>query len=198
MASWKIFKEHWVVISLYLALSVFFLAGGLWSALIYGSVVKAQTTVVLENAVEGVALLPNGSLELTFNIDAVNPTQFRLNIVSLDWSVYLTNSTSRTEPVISLAHVYVGSTIGANVSSGRTQTYSYAAFVSNPATLSKIRGFLNYSAAEGHSYTLESAPYIHEFRFYAWIDDFTHNYDTEEYLNELVRIDTRYITGGTT
>lgn len=197
MASWKIFKEHWIVISLYLALSVFFLAGGLWSALMYGSVVKAQTTVVLENAVEGAALHANGSLELTFSIDAVNPTQFRLNIISIDWSVYLTNSTSRTEPIISLAHVYVGS-IGANVSSTNTSKYSFAAFVSNPATLSKIRGFLNYSAAEGHTYTLESAPYIHEFRFLAWIDDFTHNYDTEEYLNELVRIDTRYITGGTT
>jgi hypothetical protein len=197
LASWKILKEHWGVISLYLALSVFFLAGGLWSALMYGSVVKAQTTVVLENPVEGVTLLPNGSVELTFSIDAVNPTQFRLNIISLDWSVYLTNSTSRTEPVISLAHVYAGSA-GANVSSKKTQTYSYVAFVSNPGTLSKIRGFLNYSAAEGHPYTLESAPYIHEFRFLAWIDDFTHNYDTEEYLNELVRIDTRYITGGTT
>jgi hypothetical protein len=198
LASWKIFKERWVVISLYLALSVFFLVAGLWSAFTYGSVVKAQTTVVLENAVEGVTLLPNGSLELTFSIDAVNPTQFRLNIISLDWSVYLTNSTSGTEPVISLANVYVGSTIGANISSEKTKTYSYAAFVSSPAALSEIRGFLNYSAAEGHTYTLESAPYIHEFRFLAWIDDFTHNYDTEEYLNELVRIDTRYITGGTT
>jgi hypothetical protein len=198
LTSWKIFKERWIVVSLYLVLSVFFLAGGLWSALMYGSVVKTQTTVVLENPVEGVTLHPNGSLELTFSIDAVNPTQFRLNIISLDWSVYLTNNTSRTEPVISLAEVYVGSTIGANVPNKNTTTFSYAAFVSNPAMLSKIRGFLNYSAAEGHAYTLESAPYIHEFRFYAWIDDFTHNYDTEEYLNELVRIDTRYITGGTT
>ncbi|HIJ17055.1 MAG TPA: hypothetical protein HA364_04680 [Thermoplasmata archaeon] len=192
MALLKSAKEHWFSVTLYALFSAFFLVAGVLSASTYVSVVSTQNKVLLENASFSADELENGSVEITFSIDLVNPSRYDLKMQSIVWEAFVTNGTSGTGWYIPVGSAYTGPTSYVEVPSGDTMTFSYSSLVSDPETLAKLNGLVNYSALEGEHLTLETLPYIHEFYTVAWMGDFKHDYLREMYLNEIVKVQLEY------
>jgi hypothetical protein len=196
MVSLKDLKDHWFSTSLYLIFFLFFLMAGVTSALTYGAVVRVQEQATLENASYDAQLLDNGSIEITFTITLSNPSRYTLHLYTTAWTVRVMNTTGQGGQSITLATEYIGPTVELTVPAKGNRTFDYATVVSDPNLLSELRGFINYSSSLGHDYTLSTIPYEHEFAVLAWIGEFKHDYVREAYLNDLVTLDVRYVSGG--
>lgn len=185
-------RERWFSVALYAMFSAFFLVAGIFSASTYVNVVGAQDRVLLEHASFGAEELADGSLEIRFSIDLVNPSRYDLAMQSVAWEAFVVNGTSGPGWYIPVASDYIGPTAFVEVPSKDRKTFEYVAVVSDAGTLAKLRGFIDYSSGQGEDYTLGTLPYTHEFYVVAWIGDFKHDYLREMYLNDLVKIQLEY------
>ena len=185
-------KKHWVFVTLYVVLSLFFLGAAVGSALTYSSVVKVQEQVVLGSTTHSEEVLQNGTLFISFSIDVVNPSRFDIQVNSVSWYVKVYNGTEPHRYAMQLAEDYIGSTEGKEIASKSTGTLYFTAYVTDPVILSALNGFINYSASGGTVYTLAALPFVHEFDMIGYLAGFEHNYLRERYLNDLVRIELRY------
>jgi len=192
----KEFRKRWFVTTLSAAAGLFFLVALLYSGLTYVRVMDARTGVELRDAVESAELLANGSLRVGITIELYNPSAYSLRLNSISWSVRIDNTTT-TPLYIPVTTDYTSAAAGVVAESHSTLSLEYEKIVSDPEKLAAIRGFVNHSAASGDDYTLETVPYLHDFRVVAWIDNFDHDYQyyRELYLNDMVRIERSYYGG---
>lgn len=191
--SWKAgLRKHWIAVTLYLMLSLFFLGAAIDSARTYSSVVGAQDRVVLANAFHEEAVLANGTILTSFKIDLVNPTEYDFEVASVTWYVKVYNESNGPSPYIQLGRDYTGPTEGMEVPASALTTLDFQAFVSDPITLMRLQGFINYSKTQGTTYTLYNLPYTYELSFRAFMKEFKHDYFREQYLNDLVMVDLFY------
>lgn len=168
-----------------------------WSALNYVNVIDARENIALSDADESAELLDNGTLEIGFSINVRNPSNYKLMVASVSWSVKLDVSELGEAQFLPLGNAYKGTTDVLVVSVSEVKPFDYVAYISNPATLATMQDLLDYYADQGEDYTLETLPYLHDFRVTAWLDDFRHDYQYsgELYLNEMVRITLGYYEG---
>ena len=192
MVHWDDLRKHWFTVTLCVAFSLFFLVSGIISSMTYSSVVSVQREDKLENPSYSVSLLSNGSLRITFNITLANPSRYTLHLSTATWSVMVQNSSAGSNRLIPIDTAYAGPTAYITVPAKDERIFSYDIVVFDPETLTNLMGFVNYSAQTGHSYTLETIPYYHQFEASAWIGEFGHNYLRESYLNDIVTIVLRY------
>jgi hypothetical protein len=174
------------------AFSLFFLISGIISSMTYSFVVSVQREDKLENPLFSASLLSNGSLRITFNITLSNPSRYILHLSTVTWSVMVHNSSGGSNRTIPIDTAYAGPTAYITVPAKDERVFGYDIVVSDPETLADLMGYVNYSAQTGHSYTLETIPYYHQFEASAWIGEFGHNYLRESYLNDIVTIDLTY------
>jgi hypothetical protein len=192
MIQWDDLRKHWFTTTLCVAFSLFFLVSGIISSMTYSSVVSVQRDDKLENPSYSANLLSNGSLRITFNITLANPSRYILHLSTVTWSVMVQNSSAGSNRLIPIDTAYAGPTAYITVPAKDERIFSYDIVVFDPETLTDLMGFVNYSAQTGHSYTLETIPYYHQFEASAWIGEFGHNYLRESYLNDIVAIVLRY------
>jgi len=202
---WKVFdtgvltdlKERWFVTTLCVVSALVFVGALGWSARNYANVIDARENVVLTDVDESAELLDNGSLELAFSVNLRNPSAFGLSIATLSWSVKLNVSAMGETYYLPLGSAYKGPTESLIIAVAEVRTFEYHVFVSDPIVLSSLHDFVNYSNDHGEDFTIETAPYIHDFRLTAWMGEFQHDYQYygELYLNDMVRIDLGYYEG---
>jgi hypothetical protein len=113
-------------------------------------------------------------------------------VYTLSWYAKLENASNPDEKVIPVGEDYVGPTQYLEVPARTTLNYTLWFEVDDPATLSKLFGFINYSQGLGQSYTLETLPYMHDFSIMLMIGEFEHEYLREAYLNNLVTVNLTY------
>lgn len=157
----------------------------------YSGVVRTQSHVALSGP-EMATQVQNGSLDISFSIKVQNPSSYVLHIQSVSWFVYLMNGTTGPGHLTTLGTDYIGPTLGFTISKASEREFTFHGIVSDRALISKIQGFVNYSKTQGHDYTLEGVPYLHQFSLVASIGDFKHDYLRELYLNDLVTVDLTY------
>jgi hypothetical protein len=192
MVHWDDLKKRWFTVALCVAFSLFFLISGIISSMTYSFVVSVQREDKLENPLFSASLLSNGSLRITFNITLSNPSRYILHLSTVAWSVMVHNSSGGSNRTIPIDTAYAGPTAYITVPAKDERVFGYDIVVSDPETLADLMGYVNYSAQTGHSYTLETIPYYHQFEASAWIGEFGHNYLRESYLNDIVTIDLTY------
>jgi hypothetical protein len=192
MVHWDDLKKRWFTVALCVAFSLFFLISGIISSMTYSFVVSVQREDKLENPLFSASLLSNGSLRITFNITLSNPSRYILHLSTVTWSVMVHNSSGGSNRTIPIDTAYAGPTAYITVPAKDERVFGYDIVVSDPETLADLMGYVNYSAQTGHSYTLETIPYYHQFEASAWIGEFGHNYLRESYLNDIVTIDLTY------
>lgn len=197
MSTMTEFKEHWFVTLLCVIAALIFLVSLVLSGVNYIRVIDARENVVLAGAEESADLMPTGTLYIGFRAELRNPSSFDLVISSVSWSAKVDISILGGPLFLPLATVYNGSAGQLVVKAGTTTVFEYYEAVSDPTLLSQIQSYINASKAEGDAYTIETVPYIHDFRVTAWIEDLRHDYEYsgESYLNEIVRLDLRYYGG---
>jgi hypothetical protein len=188
VAQWDDLRKHWFTVTLCVAFSLFFLVSGIVSSMTYSSVVRVQTEDKLESPSYSASLLSNGSLRITFNITLANPSRYSLHLSTVVWSVMVQNFSAGSNRLIPIDTAYAGPTAFITVPAKDERIFSYDIVVLDPGTLTDLRGFVNYSAQTGHSYTLETIPYYHQFEASAWIGEFGHDYLRESYLNDMIMI----------
>lgn len=194
MPSMKSIREHWVTVILYTIFSVFFLVCSVVSASTYSAVVRTQRDVALVDPTHAVSVLPNGSLELEFTITFQNPSRYVLHSQTMSWYATLENGTTGPGSTIILGSAYEGPTSGLRVLPRSEKNFSFTSIVSDPAVIARLNGFINYRTGLGHTYTLETIPYVYKFAFIAAIGEFKNDYLRENYLNELVTVEVMYIS----
>ncbi|MBN1678578.1 MAG: hypothetical protein JW880_08575 [Candidatus Thermoplasmatota archaeon] len=192
MRLWKSVRRHWFSVMLYTAFSVFFLAASLLSAATYVHVVDAHERIHLEEASHSASILPNGTLLITFSIEIANPTRYDVSLYTVSWEAVVFNGTSGPTWIIPVASEYRGSSESPLVPAGSDMAFSYSSHVTDPLTLHRLKGYINYTVSQGGSVTLETLPYVHGFTAYGWLGDFEHEYLREFYLNDLARITLDY------
>ena len=185
-------KKHWVTVTLYLVFSLFFVGACLVSANTYSAIAQAQRDISLQNPEFDAEIVQKGHLNVSFNVQLYNPSRYTLHVYTLSWYAKLENASSPDERVIPVGEDYVGPTQYLKVPARTTLNYTLWYEVSDPATLAKLFGFVNYSQGLGQSYTLETLPYIHDFSIMLIIGEFEHEYLREGYLNDLVTVDLTY------
>ncbi|MGQ9587230.1 MAG: hypothetical protein ACUVT7_02455 [Thermoplasmata archaeon] len=185
-------KEHWVTGTLYVLFSLFFLWACLVSANTYGAIAQAQRDVCLQNADFDAEIVTKGHLNISFAVQLNNPSRYELHVYALSWYAKLENLSSQNSQVIPVGEKYVGPTQYLEVPAKTTVNYSMWSIVSDPETLSKLFGFINYSKGLGEDYTLETLPYVHDFSIMLMIGSFEHEYLREGYLNDLVTVRLTY------
>lgn len=181
-------RGRWFATLLYAFFCVFFVVASVISVSTYVSVVDAQERVRLENISQGASLLPNGTLLITFSVDIVNPSRYDVDFYGVNWEVVVPNGTSGPGWLIPVAGEYWGSGASPTLLARSEITLEYESLVWDPTTLSRLRGFVNYSNSQGGSLTLETVHYGHWFVANGWLGDFEHEYLREFYLNDLVKI----------
>ena len=181
-------KKHWVTVTLYIVLSLFFLGACLVSMNTYGAIAEAQQDIRLQNPYYDAEIVQHGNLNVSFSVEVANPSRYTLHIYTLSWYATLVNSSSTTDRITSIGEDYVGPTKYFEIPAKTTVNLTYWSIVSDPTVFSKLFGFINYSAGLGQSYTLETLPYTHVFSVMAFIGEFEHEYTREGYLNDLVTV----------
>jgi hypothetical protein len=194
MAIFERVRKHWITVGMYVVFSLFFLTACIVSANTYGAVAQAQRDVVLESPVEAADIVSHGDLNVSFSIQLHNPSKYTLHVYTLSWYAKLVNASSPSGSVIPVGEDYSGPTHYLEVPAKTTLTYTFWSVVSDPETMEKLNGFINYSKSLGTDYTLETLPYEHSFSIIAMIGDFQHDYVREGYLNDLVTVELGYST----
>lgn len=185
-------KKHWVTATLYLVFSLFFVVACLVSANTYSAIAQAQRDISLLNPGFDADIVQKGHLNVSFNVQLYNPSRYTLHVYTLSWYAKLENASSLDAKVIPVGEDYVGPTQYLEVPARTTLNYTLWFEVDDPATLSKLFGFINYSQGLGQSYTLETLPYMHDFSIMLMIGEFEHEYLREAYLNNLVTVNLTY------
>jgi len=188
-------KRHWFSVMLYSIFAVFFLVASLISAATYVSVVDAQERIELVRPSHSASLLSNGTLFVSFSIDIVNPTRHDVSLYMMNWEVEVVNGTSGPGWLIPVTGEYKGPGTSPLVPARSEMTFDYESYVSDPVTLSKLNGYVNYTNGLGGSIDLETVPYTYTLTCLGWLGDFEHEYLREFYLNDLVRINLMYSSG---
>ena len=191
------FRRKWFVSSLTAAAAIFFTAALVVSAMNYVSVMDTRESVRFQEATEHAELLTNGSVAISLKIVLDNPSSEPLSVSSLNWVVRVLNETGTETtyiPVINRAGVLQEYQ---EIPSRTVFTLELEAIVSSPETLSSLTGFVNHSSSPGEDTTLADIPYTHDLRLIAWIDDYDHDYaySKEAYLNDMVKLELRYLMG---
>jgi hypothetical protein len=191
------FRRHWFVTTLCVATAMTFSVALIASSVNYVRVVDAREGAVLADAVESAEVLSNGSLRVGISIEFRNPSKYDISISTVSWTVKIDLSGTGDAPFLPVARAYKGTTELLILDAGETMELEYEAIVSEPGLLSRIEAYINASAEAGNDYTLETIPYIHDFRLTGWIGDFRHDYQYsgELYLNDMVRIERAYYSG---
>ncbi len=171
--------------------SVVFLVLLALSGIAYSNVTLAQQRIVLENPERIAEVKGNGSLFIGFAVRISNPTGFHIHVSSINWYSQLRNG---SKDPIHLADNYTAENVGLIILPRAHTDLSLGWYVSS-ATLAQVKGFINYSASIGESYTLSTVPYEHSFVFKGWLDDYKHDYYRENYLNGLVTVSLEYSYG---
>ncbi len=192
MSILEMVRGHWVTVTLYVVMSLFFLGACLVSMNTYGAIAQAQHDIRLENPHYDAEIVRHGHLNISFSVQLVNPSRYTLHVNTFSWYASISNSSSPTDRVIPVAEEYVGPTQYVEIEPKTTLNLTYWTIVSDPALLSKLFGFINYSLGQVESYTLETLPYVHEFTASMVIGEFEHDYVRERYLNFLVTAELRY------
>jgi len=180
-----------VALVLTLILALVFLSFSVLSAMTYSQVIVAQQKIVLENPVRSASVLANGTVKIEFSVSIVNPSGYVIHVTTLSWHTQVDNSTGKP-PVIPLANEYYSANSALTISAKETRKYVFDAYISDRSTLTALKGYVNFSNAQGHNITLSTAQYSHNFDIRGWLDGFKHDYFREEYLNQLVDIDLPY------
>jgi hypothetical protein len=190
-------RKSWFVTTLSVVAAAFFSVALVYSAATYVSVTDARQGIELRDAVEGVELLENGSLELSLTVVLDNPSSQRLTVYSIYWNVKVTYLTDEGTIHIPLVSHYGVPADYAEIAPHEQIALEFHSWISDSIKLASLDAFVNASADEGVVSTHETIPYIHDFRIVAWIGDFEHDYQysKETYLNDLVRIEKRYFGG---
>lgn len=190
------FRRKWFVSSLSGASAIFFTFALAASALNYVNVMDARESVGLGNAIESAELLPNGTLAIKLTVVLDNPSSESLSIFSLNWVVRVQNETGAETTYIPVVNRVGVPPEYQNVPSNAEVTLELEAFVSSPSTLSSLVGYINHSTILGGEGTVADLPYAHDLRLIAWIGDYDHDYaySKEAYLNDMVRLQLRYLT----
>jgi len=190
-------RKRWFVTGLCVLAAVIFFGALVFSSMNYVRVIDARENIVLAGAVESAEELTNGSLRVGIVIELRNPSKIDLSISTVRWHVKLDISDMGGDAFLPIATVYKSSVEPIYLSAGSTMEYEYEAVVSDASVLGQIQEYIDYSAAGGDEYTLETAPYIHDFRVTAWLGDFSHDYQYsgEVYLNDMIRIELSYSDG---
>ena len=190
-------RKRWFVTGMCVASAMFFAGALIFSTLTYVDVMEARQGVELRNAVEVAEELENGSLLVSLSIELYNPSDRDLVVQSLSWSVRVDSSTETSISYLPVTSAYNGTSDGIVFPGESLRSVKYEAIVSDPVILTALRGFVNYSWSQGDEYTLSTVPYLHDFRLVAWMDGFDHDYQyyKELYLNDMVRVERRYIEG---
>lgn len=191
MAVHEWIRETRVALVLSIALALVFLSFSVLSAITYSRVIVAQQEIALENPVRSATVLTNGTLKIEFRVSVVNPSGYAIHITTLSWYTQIDNSTGNP-PIIPLASQLYSANSALTISAKETKDYVFDAYISDPRMLTDLKGYVNFSNAQGHQLTLETAPYAHSFDIRGWLDDFKHDYFREEYLNQLVDIELLY------
>ena len=191
------FRKHWFVTGLCIFSVLVFVVAIVLSSATYIRVIDAREIIVLADAQERAEENTNGSILVGLTIVLKNPSAFDLDINLVSWSVALNISGLGGSSLLPLANQYKSATETLWVGAGETETFEFEAIVSDPARLSEIMDYLEQWAGQGEDYTLETAPYTHDFRLTAWIGDFRHDYEYsgELYLNDMVKLERRYYDG---
>jgi len=184
-------KGTWVALAVTLIFALVFLSFSILSAMTYSQVVVAQQKIVLENPVRSASVLTNGTVKIEFSVSVVNPSGYVIHITTLSWYTHIENSTG-TPRIITLANELFSENSALTISAKETKNYVFDAYISDRSVLTALKGYVNFSNAQGHDITLATAPYSHSFDIRGWLDDFKHDYFREEYLNQLVDIDLPY------
>lgn len=185
-------KKHWVTGTLYLVFSLFFVVACLVSANTYSAIAQAQQDITLLNPSYGAEIVRKGHMNVSFNVQLHNPSRYILHVYTLSWYAKLENASSPDEKVIPVGEDYIGPSRYLEVPARTTLNYTLWTEVSDPTTLARLFGFINYSQGLGQTYTLETLPYVHDFSIMLIIGEFDHEYLRERYLNELVTVDLTY------
>ena len=190
-------RTRWFVSSLYVAAAVFFAAALVFSTATYVSVMDAKQRVELTGAVEGVEVLQNGSLQISLSLTLVNPSRQYITVSSISWTVKVVNWTTDDVSYITLLSQYGVSPEFSEVGPRAELDFEFSAVVSDPDKIARLQGFIDYVSSQGVNLTLETAPYLHDFRVLGWLGDYQHDYQyyREAYRNDLVRVDERYLGG---
>jgi len=185
-------KRRWFSVMLYSIFSAFFLIAGIVSTSTYVTVVAAQDQVVLDNVSFGTEELGDGTLEVRFSIDLVNPSRYNLWMQAVVWEAFIINGTSGPGWYIPIASDYIGSTEYVEVPAHDRKIFEFFEIVSDEETLAKLNWLVGNATSSGTDCTIETLQYTHEFYAVAWIGDFKHDYLREMYLNDIVRIQLEY------
>ena len=190
-------RQRWFVATLSVATSVFFSAALISSAVTYVSVMDARQEVELRDAVETAELLTNGSLAISLTIVFDNPSRQELVISSISWNVKVYNVSGADTTYIPLVSQFGVSPEYSVLRAHEVMTIEFEAFVVDHERLASLIGYIDHSASQGSELTLETIPYVHDFRVVAWISDFDHDYQysKEAYLNDMVKIERKYLEG---
>lgn len=190
-------RERWFASFLSIAAGLIFTSALVFSASTYVSVMDARQGTTLEDAVETVEVLPNGTLRISLSIAMENPSRLDINVQSISWSVKVDNSTSSETTYIPLISVYGVPEMYSVIGAHETVTFEFSRTVNDQESLDRLEGFIDHWEDQGEDYTLESIRYLHDFRVVGWIEDFDHDYTYwgETYLNDMVKIDEKYLGG---
>ena len=175
-----------VVFVLTLAFSLIFLAFSVISSVTYSKVNLAQEDIVLESPQRITEIRANETLFIGFTARVVNPTGYTVHLTSLNWYCAIVNGTG----LIPLVSNYTSENVGLVIDQKSTVSLSFGWYVTG-GPLERLLGFISYTG----NYTLQTVPYAHSFELVGYLDDFKHDYDRENYLNGLVRIDLAYEYG---
>ncbi len=190
-------RQRWFVATLSIAAAVFFSAALIFSAATYLSVMDTRLEVEFRDAVETAELLTNGSLVISLTIVLDNPSRQELVISSISWNVKVYNVSDTGTTYIPMTSHFGVSPEYSVLRAHEAMTIEREGFVVDQEKLASLSGYINHSASEGLDLTMESVPYVHDFRVVAWISDFDHDYQysKEAYLNDMVKIERTYLGG---
>ncbi len=190
-------RTRWFVAGLSVAAAVFFAVALVFSAATYVSVMDAKQRVELTGALEGAEVLQNGSLRISLSLTLVNPSSQHITVSSISWNVKVVNGSGVDISYLGLVSQYGVSPEFSEVGPRTELDFEFSAVVSDPDKIARLQGFIEYWSSQGLFLTLETIPYLHDFRVLGWLGDYEHDYQyyKEAYLNDLVRVDERYLGG---
>jgi len=190
-------RTRWFVAGLSVAAAVFFAVALVFSAATYVSVMDAKQRVELTGALEGAEVLQNGSLRISLSLTLVNPSSQHITVSSISWNVKVVNGSGVDISYLGLVSQYGVSPEFSEVGPRTELDFEFFAVVSDPDKIARLQGFIEYWSSQGLFLTLETIPYLHDFRVLGWLGDYEHDYQyyKEAYLNDLVRVDERYLGG---
>jgi hypothetical protein len=190
-------RARWFVAGLSIAAAVFFAIALMFSAATYVSVMDAKQRVELRDAIEDVEILQKGSLEISLSITLVNPSRQYITMSSISWNVKVENGTGSDISYIPLLSQYGVRPEYSELGPHAEMKLVFSEAVSDPEKIARLQGFIDHWSSQGMALTLETIPYLHDFRVVGWLGDYQHDYQyyKEAYLNDMVRIDERYLGG---